>query len=99
MTANHWSNWSGSVSAEPAARPSPADVEELQALVCSGKGPIRVAGAGHSFTPLVGSAGTIVSLDWISGLKGHDPDKCQASVGGGTRLRDLTKALQDVGQA
>ena len=99
MSGNRWSNWSGSVTAEPVARPSPADVEELQALVRAGKGPIRVAGAGHSFTPLVASTGSIVSLDWISGLKCHDSDKCQATVGAGTRLRDLTKALQDIGQA
>lgn len=99
MKAQPWSNWSGSVKAEPAARPMPADIEELQKIVRTGRQPIRVAGAGHSCTPLVATAGTIVSLDWISGLKGHDQERCQATVGAGTRLRDLTKALQDIGQA
>lgn len=99
MSGNRWSNWSGSVTAAPMAQSSPADVEALQTLVRRAKAPIRVAGAGHSFTPLVASSGTILSLDWISGLKSHDPDKCQATVGAGTRLRDLTKALQAVGQA
>jgi FAD-linked oxidoreductase len=99
MKAEPWSNWSGSVKADPAARPMPADVDELQRIVRTARGPIRVAGAGHSFTPLVATTGTIVSLDWISGLKSHDADTCQATVGAGTRLRDLTRAIEDVGQA
>jgi FAD-linked oxidoreductase len=99
MKSEPWSNWSGSVKADPAKRAVPADIEELQAIVRAAQGPIRVSGAGHSFTPLVATTGTIVSLDWISGLKAHDPDKCRAVVGAGSRLRELTKALQDVGQA
>jgi FAD-linked oxidoreductase len=99
MKTEPWSNWSGSVKAEPAGRPMPADIEELQKIVRSARAPIRVVGAGHSFSPLVATTGAIVSLDWISGLKSHDQDKCQATVGAGTRLRDLTKALQEIGQA
>ncbi|MDB5522590.1 MAG: oxidoreductase [Rhizobium sp.] len=99
MTAEQWSNWSGYVKANPALRPIPESAEELQAIVRTAPGPVRVAGAGHSFTPLVQTTGTIVSLDRISGLKSHDTEKCQATVGAGMRLGELTRALQGVGQA
>lgn len=98
-TPGSWSNWSGFVTANPANRAMPANVEELQGVVRSAPGPVRVVGAGHSFTPLVPSAGTIVSLDRISGLRSHDAERNQATFGAGTRLGDLTPALQGVGQA
>jgi FAD-linked oxidoreductase len=100
MTASTtWSNWSGFVTANPASRSAPVSIEDLQGVVRSATGPVRVVGAGHSFTPLVPTDGTIVSLDRLSGLKSHDPDKCQATIGAGTRLGDLTPALQGIGQA
>ena len=99
MGAEPWSNWSGLVHATPAAWIEPASAEEVQGAVRTGIGPIRVVGAGHSFTPLVPSAGTILSLDRIAGLKSHDPETCRATVGAGIRLGDLTRALDGVGQA
>ncbi|MBL0370412.1 FAD-binding protein [Rhizobium sp. KVB221] len=98
-SASGWTNWSGYISAEPAQRASPGSVEELQAVVRSAPGPVRVAGSGHSFTPLVPSAGTIVSLQKLEGLKSHDPKTLQATVGAGTTLGKLTPMLQGVGQA
>lgn len=98
-SSSTWCNWSGFVTANPASQTMPADVEALQALVRTAPGPLRVVGAGHSFTPLVPSAGMIISLDRISGLRSHDAEKCQATFGAGTRLRDLTPALQGIGQA
>jgi FAD-linked oxidoreductase len=99
MSTEIWSNWSGFVKANPAQRPEPANVEELQAVVRNAPGPVRVSGAGHSFTPLVASVGTIVSLDKIAGLRSHDAAKCQATVGAGTRLGALTQILEGIGQA
>lgn len=94
-----WSNWSGFVTSDPAAMPEPAPIDELQSIIRTSAGPIRVRGAGHSFTPLVPSTGTIVSLDRMSGLRSHDPGRNQATFGAGTRLGDLTSALEDIGQA
>ncbi|TGR79854.1 FAD-binding protein, partial [Mesorhizobium sp. M2D.F.Ca.ET.223.01.1.1] len=96
--ANAWSNWSGFVTASPKSIPTPADVGELAELVRSAPGPLRVVGAGHSFTPLVQSDGTIVSLEKIEGLISHDAVNNRARVRAGTRLGALMHILQDIGQ-
>ncbi|TGP49775.1 FAD-binding protein [bacterium M00.F.Ca.ET.230.01.1.1] len=96
--ANAWSNWSGFVTASPKSIPTPADVGELAELVRSAPGPLRVVGAGHSFTPLVQSDGTIVSLEKIEGLVSHDAANNRARVRAGTRLGALMQILQDIGQ-
>ncbi|WFP74692.1 D-arabinono-1,4-lactone oxidase [Mesorhizobium sp. WSM4906] len=96
--ANAWSNWSGFVTAAPKLIATPADAGELAELVRSAPGPLRVAGAGHSFTPLVQSNGTIVSLEKIEGLVSHDPRANRARVRAGTRLGALMHILQDIGQ-
>ncbi|RUX24312.1 FAD-binding protein [Mesorhizobium sp. M2A.F.Ca.ET.042.01.1.1] len=96
--ANAWSNWSGFVTASPKSIATPADAGELADLVRSAPGPLRVAGAGHSFTPLVQSDGTIVSLEKIEGLVSHEPAANRARVGAGTRLGALMHILQGIGQ-
>ncbi|MBZ9675017.1 D-arabinono-1,4-lactone oxidase [Mesorhizobium sp. ES1-1] len=93
-----WSNWSGYVTAAPRLVASPADVGELSDLIQTAPGPVRVSGAGHSFTPLVKSQGTIVSLDKMEGLVSHDAEKRQARVRAGTRLGPLMHILQNIGQ-
>lgn len=94
-----WSNWSGSVTATPASLETPATVEALRSVIQTSPGPLRVRGAGHSFTPLVATSGTIISLDRLAGLKSHVPEKNQATFAAGTRLGDLTTALEGIGQA
>ncbi|MBZ9736174.1 FAD-binding protein [Mesorhizobium sp. CA18] len=96
--ATAWSNWSGFVTACPKLIAAPADAGELAELVRSAPGPLRVAGAGHSFTPLVQSDGTIVSLEKIEGLVSHDAANNRARVRAGTRLGALMHILQDIGQ-
>ena len=95
---NAWSNWSGFVTASPKLIATPADAGELAELVRSAPGPLRVAGAGHSFTPLVQSDGTIVSLEKIEGLVSHEAAANRARVRAGTRLGALMRILQDIGQ-
>jgi FAD-linked oxidoreductase len=94
-----WRNWSGSQQCLPAARLAPASVEELQEILSTGTGVVRPVGAGHSFTPLVPTDGTIVSLSRLSGLVDHDPDTLQATLWAGSRLGDLGQPLEAVGQA
>lgn len=94
-----WRNWSGSQRCLPAARKAPATVAELQELIAGSTGVIRPVGAGHSFTPLVPTEGTIVSLSRLSGLVSHDAERLQATLWAGTRLGDIGRPLQDVGQA
>lgn len=95
---NSWSNWSGFVRAEPKLIASPADAGELGDLVRTAPGPVRVVGAGHSFTPLAASQGTILSLEKLEGLVSHDVQRNQAQVRAGTRLGALMHILQGIGQ-
>ncbi|MDR3513041.1 MAG: D-arabinono-1,4-lactone oxidase [Caulobacteraceae bacterium] len=93
-----WRNWSGVQSSYPAARAAPASEAELAELLKTGLAPIRPVGAGHSFTALVPTDGTLVSLDAMSGVLAYDPALMQATVRAGTRLGDLGPALAAIGQ-
>jgi FAD-linked oxidoreductase len=93
-----WRNWSGIAQAYPAARAAPRNEDELVAVVKGAVSPVRAVGAGHSFTPLVPTDGTLVSLDNFSGVSGHDAGLLQASVKSGTRLGALGEMLAGVGQ-
>lgn len=94
-----WRNWSGSQQCLPAARKAPASIAELQQLVANSTGVLRPVGAGHSFTPLVPTDGTLVSLSRLGGISDVDAKTLQATIGGGTRLGDIGQPLQDAGQA
>lgn len=92
----HWENWSGSVRAAPAEVHYPRTLDEVVALVrtarARGMG-VRVVGAGHSFTPLVATAGVLVSLDHFAGIERVDFPAQRATVRAGTRIHDLSAQL------
>lgn len=92
-----WRNWSGIQHAYPAQRLAPKDVGELSDLMKTATAPIRVTGAGHSFTALCATAGALVSLDAMSGVTGWNGD--EATVLAGTRLGALGPALAEKGRA
>lgn len=94
-----WRNWSGSQHCLPRARVAPASVAELQALVVEATGTVRPVGAGHSFTPLVPTEGTIVSLSRMSGVVESDAQSLQATLWAGSRLGDIGGPLEEAGQA
>ncbi len=98
-TMNHWRNWSGAVEASPQALSKPQTTDELSDIIRNTPGPIRVAGSGHSFTPLVASSGTIIDLAAFDKLIDHDPDQQLATIGAGTKLCNLIHMLKAVGQA
>ena len=94
-----WRNWSGSQQCLPVARVAPASVAELQELIASTTGVIRPVGAGHSFSALVPTDGTIVSLSRLSGVLSHDSEALQATLWAGSRLGDIGAPLEQAGQA
>lgn len=94
-----WRNWSGSQECVPTARVAPATLAELQELIASGNGVVRPVGAGHSFSALVPTDGTILSLSRLSGVVSHDPERLQATLWAGSRLGDIGQPLEDAGQA
>jgi FAD/FMN-containing dehydrogenase len=100
--SQEWSNWSGSLSFEPARIVEPDNEDELAALVrdtVERNGTIRVVGAGHSSSPLVRTDDTLVSLARFQGLIEHDAPSHTAVVGAGMLVKDVGVALHDVGLA
>jgi FAD/FMN-containing dehydrogenase len=97
-----WSNWAGNVSCEPAVRvgaASEADVvAALREAEARGLG-VRVAGSGHSFSPLVATDGLLLSLDGLAGIARHEPEARRVWVRAGTKLSALGRALHALGLA
>ena len=97
-----WKNWSGYVECArtPVLAPdSGAQLAQVLADAARDGKPVRVAGAGHSFSPLVASDGVIVSLDKLQGVVDVDTATNVARVHAGTRLYALGAALAQRGLA
>lgn len=98
----NWSNWSGSVKSTPLEVIKPRSIDELARLIGEygrvGRH-VRVAGAGHSFTPLVQTNDILISLDDMHGIESIDNDRSTATVFGGTRLKQLGEQLLEHGLA
>jgi len=94
-----WQNWSGYQHCLPAARLAPATEDELVDVLRKARGPIRPVGAGHSFTPLVPTDGTLVSLRNFTGMVSHDAAALTATFGAGTKLGQIGDPLHAAGQA
>lgn len=100
-----WQNWAGNQHAYPAQRAEPASVDELRSVLqraVEASRTVRCVGAGHSFTPIAVTDGVQISLDSLRGIESvarHDDGSAQVTVLGGTRLRELTARLWDLGLA
>lgn len=94
-----WWNWSGALSSRPVARFAPSSEDQLVDSLKQIVGPVRPVGAGHSFSPLVPTDGTLVVLDKLNGLISHDRKTQTALFAAGTRLGNAGPLLESVGQA
>ncbi len=100
--ALEWENWSGSLRFTPDRIEEPESEEALAALVrrAADEGrTVRVAGKGHSSSPLVETEDTLVSLTNIRGVELHDVERNEAWVRAGTTLKEAGEALLDAGLA
>lgn len=97
--ARGWQNWSGIASCQPKQWLMPADEAELARALAGGAGPLRCVGAGHSFTALVPTDGSLVSLDKLGGVIAVDKAAQTVRVRAGTRIRQLAMALDEQGLA
>lgn len=89
-------NWGRTVAFKPAAYVQPAREEELRQLLlraAEAKQTVRVIGAGHSWPPLVETAGVLIRLDRMQGLLSVSPTEQVATVWAGTRLHQALKLL------
>lgn len=99
-----WRNWARTETASPRRFETPATVDELAAII-GGAGHrgerVKAVGAGHSFTGVAVTDGTLVSLDRMSGLVSVEKSASGAlvTVSAGTRLRDLGDLLWEHGLA
>lgn len=94
----HWTNWSGFVEGSPQRILNPDTIDGVVEAVKTAPGPLRVVGAGHSFTPLAKTDATMLSLEKFEGLVSHDAAASVARVRTGTKLGSLMRLLEDVGQ-
>ncbi len=71
-----WRNWSGAQTCLPLARLAPKNLDELVQVIGQAPGKVRPVGSGHSFSALVPTDGTLLSLSYFNGLLDHDPATC-----------------------
>ena len=97
-----WTNWAGNQHFQPERIVDARTEAELQLVVQdagSRRSTVRVAGAGHSFTPVVQTSGTLVNMVGLVGLLAVDRDHARARVYAGTSLSDIGAPLWDAGFA
>lgn len=92
-----WSNWSGRVTCEPRAILRPASeraiADAVRDAAPAGRR-VRVAGSGHSFTPLVATGDTLLSLDDWHGIAELDATHCRATFRAGSKIASLGEPLR-----
>ena len=91
-----WRNWAGNVVATPARIERPGSIEAVQELVAGAVRAgqtVRVAGAGHSFTPICATDGLLLDLCDLSGVVEIDADEQTATILGGTRIHQIGAPL------
>jgi FAD/FMN-containing dehydrogenase len=96
----HWRNWVGNQSFIARHKAEPGSEDELAALVHEASRrnlTVRVAGSGHSFTPVVATSGLLLSLTNMQGLVSADLDHKRVVVRAGTKIGDIGRALKTLG--
>ncbi|MFC7074055.1 D-arabinono-1,4-lactone oxidase [Halovenus rubra] len=97
-----WQNWSGTVSATPQQFSQPETEPAIQSLVSTATengDTVRVAGSGHSFTPVVPSNDQLLSLERYTGVVDVDRNSMEVTVKAGTTLSMLNSDLRERGLA
>ncbi len=102
MSASTWSNWDGRQRCAPQAIERPRDVDELRGALDRARAAgrrVRVAGSGHSFTGLVVTDGTLISLERMNRVLAVDPTSGLVQVEAGITIGALNAALDRHGLA
>ena len=91
-------NWARRFVYEPGKFVQPKNEDEIVGLVRNSR-KLRVFGSGHSFNRGFVTEDVLVSLDRYCGVVSKKLEKDQLTVKSGTRVRDVVKAMYDVGLA
>jgi len=101
MVPISWRNWAGNVS-DSAPTATPTSIDELSTMVreAASRGQrIRVAGSGHSFSPVASSDGVRLSLARLGSSAVVADDGTSVTVPAGMTLRTLNRELDSRGLA
>ncbi|HYS31307.1 MAG TPA: D-arabinono-1,4-lactone oxidase [Streptosporangiaceae bacterium] len=91
-----WQNWAGNVTARPARVRTPRSAAEVADEVtrAAGQGlPVRMAGSGHSFTPVACTEGVLLRPGGLTAVRSVDPQAGLVTVEAGCPLRRLNTEL------
>ncbi|BFH67517.1 FAD-binding oxidoreductase [Paenibacillus dendritiformis] len=97
-----WRNWAGNVRCEPERWWDPEGEADVAGLLGEAQRlgrKVRIAGSGHSFTPLGETEEWLVRLPRMSGLVKLDEIGRTVTVRAGTTLRELGRRLLERGWA
>ena len=97
-----WKNWAGDQVCDPVEVVKPGNAEELSAAVRRARDldiEVRVAGAGHSFTPAVLTDGMLISLERMDRVAEIDAESGLVRVEAGITLHALNEILDQHGLA
>ncbi len=94
-----WSNWSGNQQCQPTERHVPRSDQQLSKLIKSTEQSIRCVGSGHSFSPLVPTEETLISLARFRGIKEVNAQTKEVKFGAGTLLGQIGDPLWEHGLA
>jgi FAD-linked oxidoreductase len=100
--ARDWVNWAGDQTCRPAEIVRPENRDELGEAIAAAAAAgrkVSVAGSGHSFTEAAMTAGTLLRVEALRGVRDADPASGLVEVGAGTVLADLNEELARLGLA
>ena len=95
-----WHNWAGNVTCAPKRVRMPgsaADVADEVTKAAADGLPVRMAGTGHSFTPVVATDGVLLRPHGLTGILSVDPAAGLVKVAAGTPLSQLNAELDAAG--
>ncbi|WP_413738372.1 D-arabinono-1,4-lactone oxidase [Sodalis sp. RH21] len=100
MSQFEWTNWGGNqtFTAEKFFRPASEEeaIAGIREAVSKGQS-VRVAGSGHSFTPIVHTDSLLLDLSTLSGIIAIDNVKQRAQVAAGSTIAALGEPLWSAG--
>ena len=93
-----WTNWVGNQTCAPDRIARPGSEDEVAELVASASA-VRVAGAGHSFTPVVATDGLLLDMSGLAGIRSIDSERRRVVVGPATTVGEFGEPLWAAGLA
>jgi hypothetical protein len=99
---DEWTNWSGSLKFKPSTFLQPSHEDELRQIMQrayrEGR-KVKIAGAGHSSSPLVKTDQLLLRLDHFKGIVSRDELAQTATLKTGMTVHDANSALQELNLA